>query len=351
MKHSKAVIGLIVVAFLGCKSGQKEQKTTNIDQTKTQIAAEFTFVFASCNDQDRTQPLWESILESNPELFIWGGDNIYADTANMQEMQGMYNKQFNQAGYATLRNTVPVIGTWDDHDYGKNDAGIEWTPKAEAQQLFLDFLEIPKNDSLRTQEGVYYKHEINTAQGRIQFLLLDTRYFRSPLLLSSNPNKRYDSWPANHKATILGNQQWSWLEKQLQNSAYDFTFIVSSIQFLNQEHGWERWGIFPSEVDKFYKLLQNAKATNIILLSGDRHLAEVSVNQNAGLPYPLVDFTSSGLTHTYPDSPMLPNKYRVGRGSQDLNFGLIRVDFTKKQVHFEIRGVGNSLDQLHTQQY
>ena len=41
-----------------------------------------------------------------------------------------------------------IIGTWDDHDYGLNDAGKEYDGKDFSQQLMLDFLDEP-SDSLR----------------------------------------------------------------------------------------------------------------------------------------------------------------------------------------------------------
>ncbi|KAJ8747438.1 hypothetical protein K2173_007427 [Erythroxylum novogranatense] len=41
-----------------------------------------------------------------------------------------------------------VIGTWDDYDYGLNDAGKEFGGKVTDQRLLLDFLDEPQ-DSLR----------------------------------------------------------------------------------------------------------------------------------------------------------------------------------------------------------
>ena len=35
--------------------------------------------FGSCCDQDKPQPIWDAIIETQPELFIFLGDNIYGD--------------------------------------------------------------------------------------------------------------------------------------------------------------------------------------------------------------------------------------------------------------------------------
>ena len=129
----------------------------------------------------------------------------------------------------------------------------------------------------------------------------------------------------------------------MKDESAEFNIIVSSIQFLADEHGWEKWGNHPSEVKKMYETLKKAKSKNILIVSGDRHLAEFSVNKDAELPYELVDFTTSGLTHTYPESPDTPNRYRVGKLVKDLNFGVLRFDLEDQKVHLEVRGINNEI--------
>lgn len=342
--------------LVACKSKQNNQATTvaTTEVSKTEeikTPADFTMVFASCNDQDRPQPLWKPILEHHPQVFVWGGDNIYADTADMQKMEADYKKVWANEDYQKLAKTTEIIGTWDDHDYGKNDAGVEWDKKEEAQELFLDFLKVPDEDQRRDREGVYYAKTYNTKKGAIKVILLDTRYFRTAIQPSPIEGRRYDPWTIAEGGSVLGITQWEWLKTELEDNTADFTVIVSSIQFLADEHGWEKWGNHPNEVEKMYSVLKTAKAKNIFIVSGDRHLAEFSVNKKAGLDYPLVDFTTSGLTHTFPGDPMDANRYRVGEGSKDLNFGVIEFDFDTKKVQMEIRGKENKLLEVYTQYY
>ncbi|RMA58589.1 alkaline phosphatase D family protein [Ulvibacter antarcticus] len=354
-------LALLLALIISCKHQDLNKNNSNAQQAVLDIAKEipaaqqvqsdFTIVFASCNDQNRDQPLWKPILETKPNLFIWGGDNIYADTADMQKMKADYDKVWANPEYKTLAASVPIIGTWDDHDYGKNDAGSEWEHKKEAQRLFLDFLKTPENDPLRTQEGIYYTKIYNTKKGRLKIILLDTRTFRDSLRKSKNPDWRFEAWDDGKSRTVLGTTQWKWLQKELEDETSDFNIIVSSIQFLADEHGWEKWANFPSEVKKMQTTLENAKAKNIIFLSGDRHLAEFSVNTETKLTYPLVDFTTSGLTHTWPENPDGPNRYRKGELIKDLNFGIIKIDFLNKKVLMEIRGLNNQLREYYFQQY
>ena len=334
---------LLLTIIISCNSKKSESKSTVEAGSAIAKTADFTIVFANCNDQERDQPLWKPILENEPDLFIWGGDNIYADTSDMLKMESDYNKVRSNPDYTKLTQSATVIGTWDDHDYGLNDAGVEWEHKEDAQELFLDFLDFPDDDPLRVQKGVYYSRRYTTEKGIIKVILLDTRYFRDSLRKSKKKGWRYEPWNANEGGTVLGETQWSWLENELKDESTEFNIIVSSIQFLADEHGWEKWGNHPSEVAKMYETLKNAKSKNILFVSGDRHLAEFSVNKEAELPYELVDFTTSGLTHTYPESPDTPNRYRVGRLVKDLNFGVMQFDLEDHKVHMIVRGINNEI--------
>ena len=40
-----------------------------------------------------------------------------------------------------MLGSVPVMGIWDDHDYGHNDAGWDLPVKNLTRKAFLDFIE------------------------------------------------------------------------------------------------------------------------------------------------------------------------------------------------------------------
>ena len=81
--------------------------------------------FGSCIDQNKSQPIWAPILAAQPDLFIFGGDNVYASTPPWQldSLEEAYATQAAQAGFAQLRKTIPHVAIWDDHDMGLNDGG------------------------------------------------------------------------------------------------------------------------------------------------------------------------------------------------------------------------------------
>ncbi|MBX2828579.1 MAG: alkaline phosphatase family protein [Flavobacteriaceae bacterium] len=340
---------LFPLVIVSCKTGNGTVDTASnvLDDT-----TDFVLAFASCNDQDRPQPLWDPIVGHAPDLFIWGGDNIYADTQNMEKMKSDYDKVLAQPSYQKLMASTAIIGTWDDHDYGKNDAGKEWNKKAEAQKLFLDFLKTPKQDERYGREGVYSSYTATVGTRSIKFILLDTRTFRDALQKSRKAGKRYEPWLASDtEKTLLGEKQWNWLEEELKDDSSEFTILVTSIQFLNTHHGWESWGNFPAEIAKMENLLRNAKAKNILMVSGDRHMAEISRKKIKGLAYPMIDFTTSGMTHTWIDGATEGNRYRISNVIKHLNFGVLRFDLDAKKVTFEIRGEDDFLYERYEHQY
>jgi len=316
----------------------------------TQKNEEFIIAFGSCNKQYVENVLWTEVSKNSPKVWIWGGDNVYSDTDSMPKLREDYRLQWKQKGYKEFVNSVDVLATWDDHDYGLNDGGVEFHKKKESQQEFLDFLKVPKDDQRRNQEGVYTSKEYRTNQGSIKVIVLDTRYFRTSLTKATEENKRYQ--PNTYgKGTVLGEQQWNWLAKELKNSKADFNVIVSSIQFLSYKHGYESWGTFPHEVDKLKKLIKDSKATGVLLLSGDRHISEFSSTKIEGLSFPLVDFTSSGLTHSYTDFKGEENPDRIGKVIHELSFGILKFDFNSKKITMQMRGKENILQQEHIQRY
>jgi alkaline phosphatase D len=236
-----------------------------------------------------------------------------------------------------LKSKVPVVGTWDDHDYGLNDGGVEFHAKKESQQMLLDFLGVTKDDPRRKQEGVYASHDYDWPMGKVKIIALDTRYFRTALTLDTLTKKR-NKPNAYGQGTLLGTKQWDWLEDELNTSKADFNLMVSSVQFLSNKHGFECWGNFPHEVDRLKQIIVKSKAKGVIVLSGDRHISEFSKTKIDGLTYPLIDFTSSGLTHVYSDFRGEENPYREGDVVFEKSFGLINIDLTSKEVQFKIMG-------------
>jgi len=303
--------------------------------------------FGSCAHQEKPLPIWKSIVAAKPQLFLMLGDNIYADTDDMKVMKEKYDVAAAHPDYQTLRKTCPMLGMWDDHDYGKNDAGAEYAKKDESQQLLLDFFNVPKDSPLRTQKGVYQSAVYGPEGKRVQVIMLDGRYFRSPMRRGKRePGMTYTPYIAvnDPNATILGDEQWNWLAEQLKVPA-EIRLLVSGIQVVPEDHGFEKWMNFPLEREKLYKILNESKAGGIIVLSGDRHLAELSMMQGS-LGYPLYDLTSSGLNQADKKWRALEkNRHRVATLSFGDNFGMVTIDWSlpDPKIGLQIRDVDGDI--------
>ena len=304
--------------------------------------------FGSCDNQEKPQELWPEIVKQRPMLWIWGGDNVYADTGDSTILKGMYNKLKTDPGYQQLLKTCPVTGTWDDHDYGMNDGGKFWPHKDEFKKFELQFLGIPKSNPVWGHQGIYNSMVFGEGKSKIKIINLDTRYFRDTLIkvyyLPEGTEKKQYKYEVNETGDILGEAQWKWFEDELKNSDALFFIVNSSIQALAEDHRFEKWVNFPKARQRLLDVLAASKK-NVLIISGDRHIAEFSKVDLPGANYPLFDFTSSGLTHTWPEKWVENNRYRVGELVIQKNFGIIKIDWGKKdfKVTLEIRGKDNQL--------
>ena len=299
--------------------------------------------FGSCATQEKPLPIFEAIVEFKPQLYLALGDNIYADTQDMKVMAEKYGRMKALPAYAKLRQTCPVLGTWDDHDMGKNDAGVEYPKKKEAQELFHDFFDTPKDSPRRAQQGVYSSSMFGPEGKRLQVIMLDTRYFRTALKRGRRePGMTYTPYipDSNKEAAVLGEAQWTWLAEELKKPA-DLRLLVSSIQVVPTDHGFEKWGNMPLERERLIKLIAETKAERVVILSGDRHLAELSL-ETQDVPYPIYDLTSSGLNQAS-KTWRAPEKNTRGVATMPYgdNFGSVLIDWDAKepgvslQVHNE----------------
>ena len=253
--------------------------------------------------------------------------------------------------FQKLRSTSRLLAVWDDHDYGENDAGLEYPHKAESQQIFLDFLYEPRDSVRRKSPGIYDSIILGPDGKRVQFILLDTRYFRTPLKRAAKEKSGNGPYVPNdsEKAELLGREQWNWLEKTLKIHA-DLRIIASSIQVLSANHGWETWGNFPNDRARLLNLLMNSKGASIII-SGDRHSAEIS-RLDVVNSLPLLDITSSAMNQRQrPNSEK--NIHWIGEKYFKENFGHIEIDWsaTKPIVKVSIRDLEGKVQLQHQIDY
>ena len=270
------------------------------------VSANTRIGFGSCFNQDKSAKIWKIIGDSDLDGFLFLGDNIYASRN--------FSRASLEAAYAKASVVIPwdrlgpIQATWDDHDFGRNDGGADFSERLVSQRLFWQFFG-PLMDVSQPASGVY-NSTIRTIEGsKVQIIALDTRSFRGrlkPTLIRNTPGaERYVPNP-DISQSMLGEMQWAWLEDQLNISA-DIRIIMSSIQVIAEGHGWERWGNLPHERDRLLDLLKQRESSDLLLISGDRHVGGVYQLEHDNERF--IEVTSSGLNMAWRQSTeYLPNQ-------------------------------------------
>lgn len=306
-------------------------------------------VFASCAQQNEDQSIWDVIAAENPDLTLYFGDNVYGDVRSndpsLPELKAAYMRLAESEPFSRVRAAAPMLTTWDDHDYGLNDAGGEFEHKENAEALFEYVWNV--KDERAARPGVYGAWIVGAEAGRrVQIIMLDTRYFRSELAPTDEfgaPGKeRYIPDPDPAK-TMLGEAQWAWLADELKRPA-DLRLLVSSVQVISDGHGWEAWKMLPTERDRLYETIEASGAEGVMVLSGDRHSAAFYQRDDL-IGYPVFEATSSSLNLPLrgflpADQPFVqePGPHRLTDMIIDANYGLLEIDWERGIVEVSIRG-------------
>lgn len=333
----------------GIETGVTPMTSAPLDMSKplTRIS------FGSCLNETRDQSIWNTVAAENADLFLFTGDNIYGDTytsdprwtdPSMPKMRQSYNTLAAVPEFAEFRAKTPVLTTWDDHDFGGNDAGAYYPFKDLAEDMFLDAWDVPATDERRKREGIHTSKMIGPAGQRVQIIMLDTRFFRTDLQATDERNapgkERYVPLEGGH-GTMLGEDQWDWLEGELQKPA-DLRLLVSSIQIHADGHGWEAWRTMPAERQKLYDMIDDTGANGVVMISGDRHAGSI-YRRNDITDYPLYEVTASSLNLPQStwraesgNTDMEAGPHRLHPMQFEVNYGIIDVDWGKREAKLKV---------------
>jgi alkaline phosphatase D len=304
------------------------------------------FAFGSCVNENRSMAFWDVIAAQKPQAFLLIGDNVYGDTrptngADIPTLSASYKKLSSRVEFDRFRRSVPMMTTWDDHDYGANDAGGSFAFKEYAEDVYESYWN--SSDEVRERPGIYESRSIGPAGKRVQFIILDTRFFRSDLATMPyrDPSPTLGWYIPNEdpNATILGDAQWKWLAAELEKPA-DLRFIISSTQVITSAHNYEGWTNFPKERERLYALLNKKGANNAIFLTGDRHSGGFYKRAVPGNDKLQWEFTSSSLNFAFgkgDDRAREPDPMRTGGFWGIPNFGQIDIDWAGKKVTMTLR--------------
>ncbi len=261
---------------------------TNTDRL-AQIVSLERLAFGSCNKQFRRQLVWKDLISQAPDLFLWGGDNVYANTDSAQEILAAYQRQNAVEDYQFFKAMTPIVGTWDDHDYGNNNQDGTYPLKQQSREYALDFLEEPQLSPRRLRDGIYTSYEFASSGKLIKLILLDNRFFKN-----LDPN-----FP------LLGAEQWKWLRAQVQDTQAKLILVASGLSILSpQVAGSQEWADHTKERRLLRELLKEKKVP-YLYLTGDKHFSSIFRSGDE------VEFMASGMTHNTqkPLRPLIRSRY------------------------------------------
>ncbi|MEZ5946535.1 MAG: alkaline phosphatase D family protein [Hyphomonas sp.] len=323
-------------------------------------AALTRILVGSClNEEKEDNQALRSVAATPADLFLMIGDNVYGDMdgrayrsneAELDELRESFRDLAVRPDFQAVRAAHPMMVAWDDHDMGANDGGKHFPFRRLAERIHERFWGIA-NEDVGAWPGTYYARTFGPVGKRAQVIMLDTRFFRSDLTetdqYGAKGKERYVP-SADPNQDMLGNDQWTWLENQLQKPA-DLRFIVSSIQVLPTAHGWESWDKLPEERQRLYKLVADTQANGVVFVSGDRHTAFLYKDDGV-LPYPAYEMTASSFNQSFATESDETDPAQIGAGYPPNNYGSIDIDWAGGSVTLAIHAEdGHVIQQVKDQ--
>jgi len=282
--------------------------------------------FLSCMlDLLHRDDIWRRFEAAAPEAVLFLGDNVYADRTSFINKNPADEKQLWER-YVLTRNRVsmyfqrrlrPVLATWDDHDFGADNAYRDFPWAAASKFTFETFFAQTPRPSLLAGPGIARRW---TAFGA-DFVLLDGRTFRDDARLAD--------------AKIIGDEQERWM---LDGAvAGRPTWLLNgSVYFGAYQNSESFEGNFPRDFADFLGKLSSSPALHCFV-SGDVHFSEVMDIEAAKIGYPTFELIASSM-HSY-SFPGHENRFynprrRVSTGSH--NFVIFEGTFNENNLSGEL---------------
>lgn len=308
---------------------------------KQGMPGKFKFIFSAClREKYMGYDVFEQVTAHNPDFVALLGDQMYGDydgnlnilesylsndslrKALLQEgkiilndktildaFRNKYDRVFKEK-FQNMASSIPLMATWDDHDYGKDNTDATYPYKKEARKVFKE--NFPNYSFVKKDGGIYYKFSI----ADVDIFVLDTRWYRSPMQNEDGKLK-----------TMLGNEQLEWLLKELKNSNAKFKIIFSSVPFNDYggdtssgRDGFDNWMSYTYERGKIFTFINNNDIKGVLVFSGDQHYPSAHIlNWNSPLKY--VSRTDSSIEYSFEnlgtavfDFSASPLNYKIATG-------------------------------------
>jgi len=279
----------------------------------------FSVVFSSGMREKYSTPyVYENIKKMSPTFVALLGDQMYADyDGNLNELEeylandslrlkkseegevmlkeksvldafrGKYHRVFVES-FQQMSSSIPIMGIWDDHDFGLDNNDGTYKYKEIARKVFMETY--PTYPYEVENEGIYYRFQI----ADVDAFVLDTRWYRSPMQNIDGKDK-----------IMLGEKQLAWFLNGLKQSTARIKIIFSSIPF-NDYGGdtsrdrpgyYDSWMGYKFARDKVMSFIKENRILGVIVLSADQHYPSTHI-LNWKSPIKYASKTDTSITYS-----------------------------------------------------
>lgn len=306
---------------------------TGVTRVAPTDAAEVTFAAASCQHYEAGfYAAHRDIAERAPDFMLWLGDYIYegagvvggdatkrihldSEPTTLEQYRNRYARYKSDANLQAAHAACPWFVIWDDHEVENNYAGLlpqvaEEAASFEARRFaaYTAWWEHqPVRLSSPTAVGEEYRIYRDAKWGELLTLaLLDGRQYRSDqacgdAVLNLEPACDESADPSR---TMLGDAQETWLVDTLTASTAQWNLIGNQVVMANATLNgailnYDQWDGYPVARERLLSSLDSAGVQNLIVITGDIHLAAIAHLRNddasVGVEFVTTSISSGGL--------------------------------------------------------
>lgn len=283
----------VEVAVKGLRPGQSYTVTMGSGSGRFRTLApvdeirSVRIAFGSCASHDRfaSQPIWTAIQETHPGTLVLLGDTPYIDSTDLARQRKRYAEFWQIPELRSMVASLPVVSTWDDHDFATNDRVGAQPGRENSRRAFLEYH--PQMDVGDGERGIYTSFR----RGPVEVFVLDTRWFGDEEPLGGDPKVR----------SLLGKIQREWLLHGLKASGAEVKVLACGMVWNGAVRPGKRdhWGTWAEERDQIFAELGEAGVEGVVLVGGDIHRPRVirHVGAKEHLGYAPIELVSSPLAN------------------------------------------------------
>ena len=298
----------------------------------------FSFSFASCAATGSQHPVFTTILQRRPAVFLHLGDFHYSNISrpDPRYYRAAWDTVLSSSTQSALYRSVPLAYTWDDHDFGPNGSDARAPGRTVACQVYREYAPVVALPDALGDGAIYQAFSI----GRVRFILTDLRSMRSPEKSAEGPSK-----------TMMGAAQKEWFKRELLAAASDhaLVFWASSVPWIGSGKSGDSWQSYSTERRELAVFMAEIGIRNLCILCGDAHMLAADDGRNSDysgtgtLRIPVLHGSALDQGGSYKGGPYSEG-FHTARSSEGC-FGWVEVEDDGRKVTVDFTG-RNHLDEV-----